>query len=400
MRKTPRIAVIGGGILGTLTSLGLSNLGHSCDLFEEREELWKGASFAGEGKIHLGYVYGKALNETLIPLVKGAMLFSTDLELLLQRQINWSELLTSPFRYGIPSSSLISTFEFMDQSKRISEIALRVSEGQDFHYLGKILDDEDFCVAETTTPCVYQTPERSIDVKLLRSLVLQCIAEKTSINLRTSTSVADVSGQGSCWRLVTRHKHSGCDVLEKYDYVINCSWESQSRLDSLVLHHHSDVPNLRRRLFVHGFSSGLPEALTLTLGPFGDFVVFPSGRSYASWYPTGLIGFVESIGVPPAWRLEPSEEVKREFLASVQRELRLWAPGIDLLRDATVHARIVVAHGSSDIDNSASQLHQRGGLSIFNNGEGWISVRSLKLTSAPSAALRAASVLNEELSYS
>ncbi|WP_309714163.1 FAD-dependent oxidoreductase, partial [Pseudolysinimonas sp.] len=51
------VAVVGGGIVGTLSALLLARHGHRVDLYEREAELWSGASAVNEGKVHLGAVY-------------------------------------------------------------------------------------------------------------------------------------------------------------------------------------------------------------------------------------------------------------------------------------------------------------------------------------------------------
>src|SRR5512145_2610807 len=52
------VAVIGGGIQGTLCALACSAAGWRVTLFERKAKLWQGASANNEGKIHLGFTYG------------------------------------------------------------------------------------------------------------------------------------------------------------------------------------------------------------------------------------------------------------------------------------------------------------------------------------------------------
>ena len=75
--KIKKIAVIGGGTLGTLTALQLSNLGYSVSIFEKNHEILRGASYFGEAKIHLGYAYGLAGIFTIQSLLNSAFSFKS-----------------------------------------------------------------------------------------------------------------------------------------------------------------------------------------------------------------------------------------------------------------------------------------------------------------------------------
>src|SRR4051794_33116657 len=53
-----RVAVLGGGIMGTCTALLLARRGLEVSLFERESAPLACASRWNEGKIHLGYLYG------------------------------------------------------------------------------------------------------------------------------------------------------------------------------------------------------------------------------------------------------------------------------------------------------------------------------------------------------
>jgi hypothetical protein len=397
MKKPPTFAVIGGGILGTLTALNISNLGWTCTLFEERSDLWDGATFAGEGKIHLGYVYGKADDETILSLLHSASSFSSDLEFALQQKVPWPDLLSPSFEYGIPSSSLISADEFIEHSHRIAHLAESIFDTSNMPYLGQQLATNGFQTHSQSTSNRFQTYERSVNIPMLRQIVTNQIRNSPFINVLLERTVECASRHGSNWKLEIVNKRDQSVEVEHYDYVINCSWDRQAYLDTIAFKRDETTPNLRLRMFVHGQIKHDPQALTLTLGPFGDFVSFSNGHTYASWYPTGLMGFTESLTVPSSWNNPISDLQKQQFLNSVRRELKPWIPDIELLQNTSVHSRIVVASGHTDIDDPRSDLHQRSGIR-FEHSEQWISIKSYKLTSAPSAARAAVSIIKREVS--
>src|SRR3989338_8897695 len=57
MINTPRIAVLGSGIMGSSTALFLARRGAAVALFDAANKPFSAASRWNEGKIHLGFLY-------------------------------------------------------------------------------------------------------------------------------------------------------------------------------------------------------------------------------------------------------------------------------------------------------------------------------------------------------
>src|SRR5947207_5333082 len=75
--KDARIAILGGGMLGTCTALELARRGRRSTLFEGASTLIQGASRWSEGKIHLGFVYaGDPTLRTTQRLIPGGLAFA------------------------------------------------------------------------------------------------------------------------------------------------------------------------------------------------------------------------------------------------------------------------------------------------------------------------------------
>lgn len=148
----------------------------------------------------------------------------------------------------------------------------------------------------------------------------------------------------------------------------------------------------------------LPSALlnlpsfTFVLGPFGDIVTWPSGRVYLSWYPTCLRGWCSELEVPEDWQApcggEPESAVVQEVAADTLRELSRITPGLSAITVETVDAGIITAWGATDVDDPDSTLHQRHEVGPWVE-DGWISVDTGKLTTAPLFAERAAALAIE-----
>lgn len=83
-----------------------------------------------------------------------------------------------------------------------------------------------------------------------------------------------------------------------------------------------------------------------------------------------------------------------DYLSSLVGALGEWIPGIAGIREPSVHSRIVVASGTTDIDDPCSGLHRRRGPHVVTK-DGWISARSFKLTTAPTVARMVADAVAE-----
>lgn len=382
----PDIAVIGAGALGSLTALGLADTGVSVTLVDGRPQIWGGATRAGEGKVHLGFVYAKASDDSVALLLEAATRFDTDIEALCGRPMPWPTLRSAPFRYLVADTSLIAPEEFSAHVDRMRRLAVGLPPSA--RYLGCELDVRTRHTRTDDRGSFHDTPELAVDLPALRQIVEQRLVATPSVQQELGTTVTDVSLSDEGWWLA---RPAG--DLGPFDAVVNCTWEHRAALDQLAGIHHATEPTLRLRAFIHGRSPGPARALTIMLGPYGDFVRFAGGRTYASWYPTGLLGFHRGAAPPASWQAELDEEA---LAASMIEGLRRYEPDAASISDLEVAARVVVAHGATDIDDPASGLHERSdaGIDVRN---GWVTVRSPKLTTAPMMARRAVAATLAEL---
>jgi hypothetical protein len=161
------------------------------------------------------------------------------------------------------------------------------------------------------------------------------------------------------------------------------------------------VHRLKYRLLgrLPGTLTDLPS-VTLVLGPFGDVVTWPSGRVYLSWYPACLRGWTSELAVPESWQAPCNGEVEpraaHEIAVHALSELDRIVPGLGATTIDTVDAGIITAWGETDIDDPASGFHQRHDVGPSAR-DGWISVDTGKLTTAPLFAERAAILASEAL---
>jgi len=99
------VALIGAGRAGSCAALELARRGHSVELLERHDEAVSQATFAREGKIHLGRIHPRdATFATSLQMIEGSLAF----ESLLQRGLPFrgSEMCSTPFYYGVHRCSL------------------------------------------------------------------------------------------------------------------------------------------------------------------------------------------------------------------------------------------------------------------------------------------------------
>jgi len=383
--RAMRAAVIGGGLLGTLTAVALADRGARVTLYEARPRLLGGASSVGEGKIHLGLVYALGDPRTAMTMLNGALTFDTALETLLGRPLDWATLRGETFEYLVAEDSLVSAEEFIGHAERLEEHRRgHLEMHPDATYLGQPLAS---CAVEPVDSSRrrFQTHERHLDVRELSETILTAVDERRSLTVEVDTAVRSASPCTDGWLLETA-RPGDSDITKPYDVVVNCAWEDAARLDRLA-GVEAATPNLRLRTFLHGRVRGPAAALTIVHGPYGDVVIRPGGTFYASWYPTGLLGFAVCDAPPDEWQSALDDPaVRRRHIESTLDNLRPLVPQLDSAFDVEVRARIVVAEGATDIADPASALHRRHEEDVVSS-RGWISPRARKLTTIPSVAI-------------
>lgn len=185
--------------------------------------------------------------------------------------------------------------------------------------------------------------------------------------------------------------------------VVNATWDSRLAIERTMglpapANH---LLRLKYRVLV-----ALPEGLrgapsqTLVLGRFGDIVIHSGGVACLSWYPKGLQGWSDDDQAPAGWegpcRGQPDPEEARRIADGTLRELDPFLPGLAGSEVLQVDAGVIVARGTSDVDDPSSGLHSRTGIGLLHHGaDGYLSVDPGKWTTAPLLARRIASVLTE-----
>lgn len=403
------ILVLGGGSAGVCAALALAARGQNVTLLERDAVLFNRASQRNEGKIHLGLIYAaESGRATADQQLLGALSFDRLLS-------EWSKgasrtmRVSAPFQYLVHASSILAPDRLEDHYDHVqSRCREAFAQDRQLSYLGKRPDrlwsrQARAEMARWFTPeqflAGYQTEERAIDPAELGAVLTRAVRLYPNLKIRTGHQV-HAARRGPAGFVLEGSGPAGTWQAEA-GQVVNATWEDLYRLDLEV---GLQPPKGWLMRMKYRVLARLPEShleapsATLVLGPFGDVVVRPDHTAYLSWYPVGLQGWSHDMRVPPEWdapcagRETPSRvrEIAAEILARMDR----WMPGIGHATPYQVDAGVILAHGTTDVDDPESGLHGRM-TSGLTSMDGWHSFNPGKLTTAPLFAAEAAAFILE-----
>jgi glycine/D-amino acid oxidase-like deaminating enzyme len=305
-----RIAIIGGGGLGVCTALELANHGYDIHLFEASEALRTKASFANEGKIHIGMVYAldKRL-KTAKEMIRGALHFMSYLKRWIE--LKPEDILSTPFYYLNHTDSLLSKEQLWNHYRSCQKLFQEAVSHFKIRYLD-LFDKLD--VVQLTdhvgelehfnpelVESLYKTNEYAVDVRQIATLLRSAAMEHEKISIYLKTKVKHLKSTRKYFELALTHgiEHR----TEHFDVVINTSWDGRLELDRqlgiMPPYPWSYRYKLATRVISRFKESDLPS-VTIVQGPYGDIVNFKDHGMYYSWYPIGRMGWSEDVK-PPAW---------------------------------------------------------------------------------------------------
>lgn len=397
-----RIALIGAGGAGSCTALELAGRGHSVELFERHDEAVSQATFANEGKIHLGLIYAKdASLSTARQMIEGALEFESAMNRWLPYRS--AEILSTPFYYGVHRGSLMDPDALALHYRRCSEhLRARVA-ARGLDYLGISEALEVRRLPESAYPdgvdpshleALFATTEYAIDPRGFAERVRAALEDAPRIRLRTRQRVVAIRpAKGSGFEI--EFEVDGRREREWFSDVANTSWHERLPLDR-PLGIVPPAPWSHRYKFGHRIAVRLsPDrlpSLTYVQGPYGDVVNFGPRGMFLSWYPTGRTG-MSSDETPPDWHASYSHE---ERMAVFDRSFEAWqkrCPGLATLPferdDVDPYGGVIYALGTTDVDDGASRLHERHEIGIQSRGR-FHSLDTGKFTLVPFWALRLA----------
>ena len=405
MGNSDRVVVLGAGLAGCSCALALADMGLSVDLMDKSPRPMTGASCHNEGKLHLGYIYAADESARTPQLVaEGSLRFFELIERLTGVPARWFDV-SAPYVYIVPSDSqiglddIVGHFEsvdtFVTARRRELTSSAPMSAGV------QLLADADRVQHYSAdVVAAIQTGEIAVDAHQVASVVAAAVLAHPSISFVPGITVtAAESIANDRYRIVTdadspRRAHV-------YEGVVNALWEGRLQVDSTI-GLTSPEPWLWRwkaAISIYGAVEPVLPATTALLGPYGDFVEYGRKRSYLSWYPTCLQGLTSERSLDPLSAevaCLDSEQVLREAVRGMATLMPALAAVPDLAQRARVGGGYIMAIGETDIDDPASALHGRHRIGPTAR-DGWVSLETGKLCTAPWFGVEAARLLVDQL---
>lgn len=401
-----RIGIVGGGLLGAGAALELALRGHDVELFEREAACLTQASRQNEGKIHLGFVYGQDPSlETARLMARGAYSFAP----LLCRWLGMESArlqLSSPFHYLVHRNSLLSGDTLAAFYGRVLDILQEEARRPGAAYVDgnpaarcrRLSSREREGLASDDITDAYETSELAVDPEPLAALVRARLADEPRIAVHLQTTATSVTRETGGVRLGLQGP--GGARRDVFDHVVNASWDGLLALDRTA----GIEPRgpwsfrLKRYLRVRSMTASTVPSATIVLGAFGDLVRYDSGEMFMSWYPSGCTGLSTAIRHPEAGRaLAPC--AARQLRSAIHDALAALVPALrdlppEALDTASVEGNVILALGTSDLDDPCSRLHSRSAVGVRSFGR-YHSVDTGKWTTAPLFAYEVAQQVTE-----
>jgi hypothetical protein len=231
----------------------------------------------------------------------------------------------------------------------------------------------------------FDTSEIAIDTLAVAASMRRRIAEDPRIDVRTSRTITAVEDDGVRLRVYSTGIDAGEANSDTFTAVVNALWDGRLAIDATRGIHPG-------RKWIHRFKHGIRfrligtaalPSVTIVLGPFGDVVAYGGGLYYMSWYPACMTAHSDALA-PPIWRAQPDEPCRSKIVTESFAALGAIVPDLQSVRpqNVSVRAGVIVAWGSTDIDDHASELHRRHEIGVHSYGS-YHSIDPGKLTMAP-----------------
>ena len=396
LSNPPRhVAVLGGGLQGCCIALALVERGARVTLYDRNDRLMTQAAIANEGRMHLGYIYAADQSlATARTMIRGALAFAPFIE----RHIGLppSRLAPSPpTTYLVHRDSQRPVEELAGYLGAVHTLLREAAGGRRDAYFGVELRpaprrwsaaERDGVFDGSLALAAFDVPEVCIDPLLLAAAVRERVAATPAIETRLLRNVAAVEEHGVALRVVSGGPEG--PARDTYDHVVNALWDGRLAVDATL--------GLRpSRPWIHRYKYGIRfrtppggrplPTVAITLGPFGDLVVYGQGMAYLNWYPSCLDTISHEITPPdrsPIPAARGAQVVAETLRAMAEIVLPLGDLDAGSLPECTVLGGVIVAWGSTDIDDPRSELHRRYEIGVTSTGR-YHSVDPGKLTMTP-----------------
>ncbi|OOG70513.1 FAD-dependent oxidoreductase [Algoriphagus sp. A40] len=380
-KKDRRIAILGGGGLGVCAALELAQRGYRVQIFEEHQEPLKKASYANEGKIHVGFIFAMDRSfQTAGKMIDGAIHFFDYLS-------RWTDAkpeacVSTPFYYLVHKGSLLNAGQLDAHYQKCVDYFGQVQSKTKKRYVGLFdtLEAELLPKAEIDgigdpewIDDVFRTTEYSLEPRYIAEKLTLALNQNPEIEAHFSSKVTGVSQVGN--GLKVEYLQDGLALSDTFDEVINTAWNGLLEIDRTMgispIGEWSFRYKFGNKLLIPLKEADLPSC-TMVLGPYGDTVNFKGKGAFLSWYPIGRTAW-SSEHRPPEWDSMYAKEERMKVFHGSFEELKKRIPSLGNL-DFPIGSvdpvgGAILALGNSDVDQKKSRLHDRFevGLRSFGN---------------------------------
>lgn len=400
-KKDKRIAIIGAGGLGVCTALELSKRGYKVEIFEEHHTPIQKASYANEGKIHVGFIFAMDRSfQTAKKMLDGAIHFMD----YIQRwaDIDPEECISTPFYYLVHKESLLNAEQLNQHYQKCADYFAELHSKTQKKYLG-IFDDLEASLLPRNQmegignpefiDDVFKTSEYSLEPRYVAQKLTEALMDDPNLTVHLSTKVLGVSEKENGFKI--KFEREGEIYSETFDEVVNTAWNGLLEIDRTMgiepIGEWSHRYKFGNKILIPLEDSDLPSA-TMVLGPFGDTVNFRDKGAFCSWYPIGRTGWSTDYRAPE-WDSMYSEQQRMKVFKDSFEELKRRIPSLGRLNFPieTVDpvGGVILALGNSDVDVEKSRLHDRFEIGLRSFGK-YHTVDTGKYTLIPFLAMEVA----------
>lgn len=420
--------------MGCCLALELGQRGYRVDLIDLASKPMTGASLHNEGKLHLGFVYAKdPLKETHDLMLRGSLAFSRIIEKLSGFGAEYF-MPSQPFHYFVPIDSLLDMSAIENHFHEVEKAIYEVTQNSGALYLDRKIDRyfehnsssyHNSVFSPTLTLGSFRTEERSVSTVVVADILYRAIQNQPNINFIGNTKVL-AADRLACGDVEIELYRNGETSLRRYSCVANCLWDDKLRIDSTAGICDQGSWLLRYKVTINisapaAARHNIPSA-TGILGPYGDVVNLNNDSYYISWYPRckiaqcinedgrNLHDMVHKGTLSRCVRKMTSSYpsiskfvasiTHRKFIRDNIREMAAYIPSMASLLNSKIRCElgggVILARGTTDIDDPESYLHQRSVIGPVAYGS-YVTIDTGKYCTAPLFSIEAADMIEDIL---
>lgn len=381
--------MLGAGIGGCSTALWLARTGVEVQLLDMRVGAMQAASCWNEGKIHLGYLYGRdATLATARRILPGGLAFRR-LTLELTGRDPAVHATDHDDTMLIHRASVVTADEYWAYAQQVADLTARQPDAGE--YLVDVrsarprrLEPAEWAGMTPSTDIVgaVSVPERSVSTTALAGAFAGAVREQRGITTRWGARVADVVPSAVGGWMVGLHDIASpaaarpadreVEMVGPWCAVVNALWEGRPAIDARVGLPPAAQISHRYRMSVFATARrplGLRSAV-VGVGPFGDVKNYDGRHVYASWYPVGLLAYGTETVPPDEPALDGADrlDLARRTLAGLRPLFPGLPEGDDGWTSIQVQGGWVYATEAGDLADPHAGLHRRDDVGVSAAG--------------------------------